>query len=365
MNLAHQPRLPLASLPTPLELLTRLRAALGAQVSQVPTLWVKRDDMTGLALGGNKARKLEYLLGAAQAAGATVVMTTAGAASNYLRMTAAGARKAGMRPILFMRGTGDEPVQGNLLLNRIVNAEMRFIAVTDPWSPEARQIMDAAAAALEAQGERVYVMAIQNTHAPLAALGYVNAALELYQQLLRQGVQATHLFTPTGSGVTQAGLMLGAKLLHWPLQVVGIAGAPQTAEGHRRRIVEMVREAGQLLGVEVTVSLDEVIVEERFAGESYGKATPGVVEAIRLCGEQEGLLLDPVYSGKAMDGLLAWVREGRLSATDQVVFLHTGGAPNLFTQAKSLAEGLAQLDEIQVDEIQVDEARPVRREVVA
>jgi D-cysteine desulfhydrase family pyridoxal phosphate-dependent enzyme len=340
MNLAHHPRLPLAFLPTPLEALPRLTATLGG-----PALWVKRDDMTGLALGGNKARKLEYLLGAAQAERATVVMTTAGAASNYLRMTAAAARKAGMRPILFMRGSGQEAIQGNLLLNRIVGAEMHFIDVTDPWSPQAREIMDDAAAELEARGERVYVMAIQNTHAPLAALGYVNAALELYQQLLAQGAQATHLFTPTGSGVTQAGLILGAKLLHWPLQVVGMAGAPHTATDHRRRIATMVHDAAQLLEVEITLSPDEIVVEDRFAGESYGKATPGVVEAIRLCGQQEGLLLDPVYSGKAMHGLLAWIAEGKLSRRDQVVFLHTGGAPNLFTQAESLAEGLALLDE--------------------
>jgi D-cysteine desulfhydrase family pyridoxal phosphate-dependent enzyme len=339
MNLAHHPRLPLAFLPTPLERLTRLNAQVGG-----PALWVKRDDMTGLALGGNKARKLEYLLGAAKAEGATVVMTTAGAASNYLRMTAAAARKAGMRPILFLRGTGDEPIQGNLLLNRMVGAEMRFIAVTDPWSPEARAIMEAAAAELEGQGERVYVMAIQNTHAPLAALGYVNGALELYQQCLQQGFQATHLFTPTGSGVTQAGLILGAKLLHWPLQVVGMAGAPNSADGHRCRIAEMVEAAAKLLDVDVRITPAEVMVEDRFAGESYGKATMGVVEAIRLCGEQEGLLLDPVYSGKAMHGLLSWMAEGRLRAADQVVFLHTGGAPNLFTQAESLAAGLAQLE---------------------
>lgn len=339
MNLARHPRLPLAFLPTPLEPLTRLSATVGG-----PTLWVKRDDMTGLALGGNKARKLEYLLGAAKAEGATVVMTTAGAASNYLRMTAAAARKAGMRPILFMRGTGQEPIQGNLLLNRIVGAEMRFISVTDPWSPEARNIMEAAAAELERQGEKVYIMAIQNTHAPLAALGYVNAALELYQQLLQQGAHATHLFTPTGSGVTQAGLILGAKLLHWPLQVVGMAGAPNSADGHRRRIAAMVGEAAQLLDVDIAISPDEVIVEDGYAGVSYGTPTPGVVQAIRLCGEQEGLLLDPVYSGKAMHGLLSWIEQGKLTANDQVVFLHTGGAPNLFTQADTLAEGLAQLD---------------------
>jgi D-cysteine desulfhydrase len=139
-------------------------------------------------------------------------------------------------------------------------------------------------------------------------------------------------------------LILGAKLLHWPLHVVGMAGAPNTAEGHRRRIAEIVRETGKLLDVDVQIAPDEIIVEDRFAGVSYGKATPGVVEAIRLCGEQEGLLLDPVYSGKAMHGLFSWIAEGKVTSQDQVVFLHTGGAPNLFTQAESLAEGLAQLD---------------------
>jgi 1-aminocyclopropane-1-carboxylate deaminase/D-cysteine desulfhydrase-like pyridoxal-dependent ACC family enzyme len=335
-KLAIHPRVPLAFLPTPLEELPRLSAAVGG-----PTLWTKRDDMTGLALGGNKARKLEYLLGAAQAAGATVVMTTAGAASNYLRMSAAGARKAGMRPVLFLRGTGQEAAQGNLLLNRMLGAEMRFIDVADPWSPAAREIMEVAAQELEREGERVYVMAIQNTHAPLAALGYVDAACELYGQLETVGAaRPTHLFLPTGSGVTQAGLILGAKLLGWPLQVVGIAGAPHSAAAHRQRIAEMVCAAGKLLGVDVQVAPTAVIVEDRFAGESYGAATAGVLRAIRLCGEKEALLLDPVYSGKAMHGLLTWIAEGRLTAQDQVVFLHTGGAPNLFTQAETLAAGL-------------------------
>jgi D-cysteine desulfhydrase family pyridoxal phosphate-dependent enzyme len=335
MNLARHPRLRLAHLPTPLEPLARLAAVLGG-----PELWVKRDDLTGLALGGNKARKLEYLLGAARAAGATTVMTTAGVHSNYLRMTAAAARKAGMRPILFMRGSGQEPIQGNLLINHIVGAEMRFINVTDPWSPEAQAIMNSAAAELEQQGERVYVMTIQTTHAPLAALGYVYAALELYQQLLDQDRTANVLFLPTGSGITQAGLILGAKLLHWPLQVVGVAGAPHTAPAHRARVAEIVTRTAALLDVDLTLDPAEVTVVDEYAGIAYGVATPGVVEAIRLCGEHEGLILDPVYSGKAMHGLLDWIAQGKLTAQDSAIFLHTGGAPNLFAQAESLAPAL-------------------------
>jgi D-cysteine desulfhydrase family pyridoxal phosphate-dependent enzyme len=335
VNLAGLPRVRLASLPTPLEELERLSATLGG-----PRVMVKRDDLTGLALGGNKARNLEFLLGAAKAAGATTVMTTAGVGSNYLRMTAAGARKVGLRPILFARGTGREPLQGNLLLGEIVGAEVRFIDVEDPWSPEAREIMEAAARELEARGDRAHVITIQTTHAPLGAVGYANAALELYQQLLERGVQASHLFVPTGSGVTQAGLILGARLLHWPLQVVGVAGSPGSAAAHRARIADIVERAASLLGHRVAVSPDEVLVEDDYAGTSYGPVTPGALRAIRLAGEQEGLVLDPVYSGKNMHALVDWIERGRLTARDAVVFLHTGGAPNLFTQAESLAAAL-------------------------
>jgi 1-aminocyclopropane-1-carboxylate deaminase/D-cysteine desulfhydrase-like pyridoxal-dependent ACC family enzyme len=335
MNLAALPRVRLASLPTPLEEAERLSQALGG-----PRIFVKRDDMTGLALGGNKARKLEFLLGAAKAAGATAVMTTAGAGSNYLRMTAAGARKCGLRPILFLRGTGKEPLQGNLLLNELVGAEMRFIDVADPWSSEAREIMEAAARDLAGQGERAYVITIQTTHAPLGAIGYANGALELYQQLLDRGAAATHLFVPTGSGVTQAGLILGARLLNWPLQVVGVAGSPGSAAAHRARIADIVERAAALLGQTVRLEPDDVTVVDEYAGVSYGPPTPGALRAMRLAGEQEGLILDPVYSGKNMHAVMDWIGRGRLTARDTVVFLHTGGAPNLFTQAETLAAAL-------------------------
>jgi D-cysteine desulfhydrase family pyridoxal phosphate-dependent enzyme len=338
LNIAHLPRVRLSHLPTPLEEAPALSAALGG-----PRIVVKRDDMTGLALGGNKARKLEYLLGAAKAAGATAVLTTAGVNSNYLRMTAAGARKAGLRPVLFMRGTGDEPVQGNVLLNHIVGAEMRYITIADPWSPETEQLMQAHARELASRGERAFVITVQTTHAPLAAIGYVNAALELYQQLLDRDSHATTIFTPTGSGVTQAGLILGAKLMHWPLQVVGLAGSPNSAAAHRERIADIVARAAHLLGARVNLSPDEIIVEDDYAGESYGKATPGVIRAIQLAGETEGMLLDPVYSGKTMHGLIDWIERGRLSPQDTVVFLHSGGAPNLFTQAEHLGPALKEL----------------------
>lgn len=334
MSIARLPRLRLAHLPTPLDAAERLIRPGG------PRVLVKRDDMTGLALGGNKARKLEFLLGAAKAAGATAVMTTAGVNSNYLRMTAAGARKAGLRPILFMRGTPPGTAQGNLLINEILGAEMRFIEVNDPWSPVAQEKMEAAARDCERQGERAYVITVQTTHAPLAAVGYVNATFELYQQLLDRGIDANFLFTPTGSGVTQAGLVLGAKLLHWPVQVVGVAGTSGTAPAHRERIADIIERAARLLDVSLPINSNDVVVEDHYAGESYGDAGRGTTRAIQLAGEREGLILDPVYSGKTMHGLLDWCASGRLTGQDTVVFLHTGGAPNLFMQAEHLAPAL-------------------------
>jgi 1-aminocyclopropane-1-carboxylate deaminase/D-cysteine desulfhydrase-like pyridoxal-dependent ACC family enzyme len=225
-------------------------------------------------------------------------------------------------------------IQGNLLLDEIVGAELRFIDVQDPWSPEGREIMEAAAAELERQGETPYVVTVQTVHAPLAAIGYVVAAFELYQQLLDRQIDVRYLFTPSGSGVTHAGLILGAKLLHWPVQVVGVSPSPLVVDVHRQRIAEIVERAAHLLGVTVPISLEDVIVEGGYAGAAYGEPTDGAVRAIRVTGESEGLILDPVYSGKAMHALFDWAEQGRLPSDGAVVFLHTGGAPNLFRQAE-------------------------------
>jgi 1-aminocyclopropane-1-carboxylate deaminase/D-cysteine desulfhydrase-like pyridoxal-dependent ACC family enzyme len=337
MNIVNIPRIRLAHLPTPLDNQPTLTNLLGG-----PRILVKRDDMTGIALGGNKARKAEFLIGAARAEGATVMMTTAGVNSNYLRIMAAAARMAGIRPILFMRGTGQEPVQGNLLLNEIVEAEMVFIQVTDPWSPEACLIMEEYAKELKKQGEQSYIISVQTTHAPLASLGYVIAAFELHQQLLDRDIDANYIFTPVGSGVTQAGLVLGAKLLNWRLKVVGMAGTPGTAPDHRSRIADIVERAAGLLNQDVHINPEEIIVDDAYAGESYGKPTLDVIESILLVGKTEGLILDPVYSGKNMTGMIDWIKKGRLTAKDTAIFLHTGGTPALFNQAESLAKSIRQ-----------------------
>ena len=271
MTLAHLPRVRLAHLPTPLD-----DAPQTSRTLHGPRILIKRDDLTGLALGGNKARKLEYLFGAAKAAGATVVLTTAGVNSNYLCMFAAGARRAGLRPRLFLRGTGAEPLQGNLLLDTLVDADLRFIDVTDPWSSEARAIMEEDAQALTRQGERAHVITIQTTEAPLAAAGYVNAALELYQQLADRGLEATYLFTATSSGITQAGLILGARLLQWPVHVVGLAGTPGSAPAHRQRIADIVERGAALLGLAVRCTPDEVLVEDAAPEESLTKVAGAI-----------------------------------------------------------------------------------------
>ncbi len=337
MNLALIPRVRIAHLPTPLEDAPALTRLLGG-----PRILVKRDDLTGLALGGNKARKAEFLFGAARQAGATAVLTTAGYRSNYLRIMAAAARRCGMRAILYMRGTSQEPRQGNLLLDTLLGAEMVFIDVTDPWSPEARLRMEAHALELERQGERPFVITIQTIHAPLAAISYVAAALELYQQLVDRDVQANYLFTCTGSGITHAGLLLGSRLLHWPLKIVGVSTIPNIAADHRVRVADIVERAARLLGVDVRLSPDEVTVDDRYAGEAYGVPTPGCIRAIALTGRAEALLLDPVYTGKSMHCLMDYVQKGWLTPKDTAVFLHTGGAPNLFTQDDAFGAAIAE-----------------------
>jgi 1-aminocyclopropane-1-carboxylate deaminase/D-cysteine desulfhydrase-like pyridoxal-dependent ACC family enzyme len=334
MTIAALPRVRLAHLPTPLDDAPRLSAALGG-----PQLLVKRDDMTGLATGGNKARKLEFLLGAAKAAGATVVMSTAGAGSNYLRMLAAGARAVGLRPILFVRGTGDEPIAGNLLINELVGAEMHFIPVRDPWSPEARLLMEAAARRLEDAGERVSVITIQTSDAPLAAVGYVYAAIELYQQLADRGMEASHLFTATSSGITQAGLIVGARLLQWPVQIIGTVSTPDTIDAHRERIAEMVTRTAALLKLSVHVTPDEVHVE-------YEDATGvEIARAVRHAGQHEGFILDPGSNGRTMFHITQWIARGRLTNRDTAILLHTGGMPGLFGAAAEIGPALRQLRE--------------------
>jgi L-cysteate sulfo-lyase len=321
MNLDAQPRLKLAHLPTPIEPAPRLGAAMG-----VPNLWVKRDDCTGLGMGGNKARKLEFLLAEAQLQGADVLLTTGGVQSNHARMTAAAACKLGMQCLLFLTDPQPERQQGNLLLDRIYGAEVRFLP--GAGLAEGQRGMEAAAEALRAAGRRPYIIPVGGSTA-VGCLGYVAAVRELAEQAAVQSLRIDAMVSAAGSTGTLAGMVLGRQAFMPDTRLYGISVSPPAGPG-RGKCARIVREAAAKLGVPNPPSADEIDLRDDWLGSGYGVPTAAGLEAIRLAATLEGLLLDPVYTGKALSGLRGLAERGEVGAEETVVFWHTGGAPALF-----------------------------------
>jgi D-cysteine desulfhydrase family pyridoxal phosphate-dependent enzyme len=333
-RLGNLARVPLAHLPTPLEEARRLSALLGG-----PRILIKRDDLSGLALGGNKPRKLEFLMADALAQGADAVVISAAAQSNMVRMTCAAAAKLGLDIYPVLRGTPDAEVQGNLLLDHLFGAQITFIDTADPYSQLSVDTMNRLMAELRAKGRRPYVIDMRYASGPLAAVGYVAASVELARQLAEVGLRPSHLFLSTGSGTTQAGLVLGAALLGLPYQVVGIS-VQQPADKMRPRIAEKVKGAADLLGIAEPLPESPIAVDDGYIGEAYGVPTAAGTEALKLLARSEGIVLDPVYTDKGLSGLIGWIRQGRLSRHDTAVFLHTGGVPALFAHSHQIAQAL-------------------------
>jgi D-cysteine desulfhydrase family pyridoxal phosphate-dependent enzyme len=332
------PRVPLATLPTPLTEASGLRTALGGP-RRCPRILLKRDDLTGLALGGNKARKLEFLIGDARKQGATVVVTTGAVQSNHARMTAAAARVArlGVTLVLTSREP-DPPWQGNYLLDRLFGARIHLIpAGPDPRvavAPDEEARVREVVERLSAEGERPYVIPVGGSSG-VGALGYVAGTQELVGQLLATELSPTRLYYASGSRGTQAGLELGSRLFSPPYRLCGIAVSGGEEE-KRVRAARVATEAAGLLGSVVTVAPDELTTNQQHIGEGYGIPTPACLEAIRLLAENDGVLLDPTYTAKAMAALVADVRAGEVRPDETIVFLHTGGVPALFAHAEAL-----------------------------
>ena len=333
--LAAFPRMALAMLPTPLTEASGLRAALGG-AARCPRILLKRDDLTGLALGGNKARKLEYLVGDARRAGATTLVTTGAVQSNHARMTAAAARAAGMGVTLVLTTReAAPPLQGNYLLDRVFGADVHLIpAGPDPRvavAPDEEARVAEIVTGLRARGERPYVIPVGGSSA-IGSLGYTAGTLEMVQQFAAGRLAPSRLYYASGSRGTQAGLELGARLFAPPYRLFGIAvsgGEPDK----RLRAARVATETARLLGSTVTVTPDELFTNQDYIGEGYGIPTPAGLEAIRLLAEGDGVLLDPTYTSKAMAALIADVRAGRIGPDETIVFLHTGGVPALFAHA--------------------------------
>jgi 1-aminocyclopropane-1-carboxylate deaminase/D-cysteine desulfhydrase-like pyridoxal-dependent ACC family enzyme len=329
-------RVALAHLPTPLEAAPRLTAAVGG-----PPLWIKREDLSSLALGGNKPRQLEFLLGAALADGAQAIVTTAAVHSNFCRVCAAAGARLGLAVGLLLRGSADAEVQGNLLLDRILGAEVRFIPTKDPYDPRVPGWLDDFVADFGRRGLKAQLLHLPGRSGTLGAAAMVCVGEELAQQFVQHDLLPQAVFVATGSGLTVAGLVLAFKALGLPVRVVGVS-VQSAASLIRPLIVERANAAAQLLGLPVRIDAGDFDFDDGHVGEGYGMPSREAAEAIVLAGRSEGLVLDPVYTGKALAGLLAQVREGAWRGDRPLVFFHSGGVPGLFANAAKLAPWLPQ-----------------------
>jgi D-cysteine desulfhydrase family pyridoxal phosphate-dependent enzyme len=314
------PRLRFAHLPTPIEPLPRLSAALGG-----PNLIIKRDDQTGLALGGNKTRKLEFLLAEAQAHGARTLITAGAAQSNHCRQTVAAARRYGLDCILVLSSDGPPQevgmASGNLLLDVLLGAEL-------VWTTRDQRDADLQAAFQAAwdAGRRPYLIPYGGS-SPTGAAGYGMAM----QELLTQGINPDWIVFPSSSGGTQAGLVVGARLFGYSGKILGIS-IDELAPVLQARVADLATRTADLLGEPSTFAPGEILVNADYLGGGYGVLGEAEIEAVRLFARHEGLLLDPVYTGRAAAGLIDLIRNGFFSRGDTLLFWHTGGAPALFAE---------------------------------
>ena len=322
MKLTTLPRVKLANLPTPIQKMPNFTEALGG-----PQVYIKRDDLTGLAFGGNKARKLEYLMADALAHDADYIVTNAGFHSNWCTQTVAAGRRLGMNVVLIKSGPKDdytpESDDGNHLLHRLMGAE---IHVTRP--EKTREEIDKVMEYLKSRGHKPYYMVVGGS-TPLGAAGYANAMLETVYQSAEMGVQFDYLVHATGSGGTQAGLATAAKAFNSGIKVLGITTGSRTEGRQKERLLKLADETSDFLGFEVKCTEDDINVFDEYA-EGYGYMTPGKAEAIKLLAETEGIFLDPVYTASAMTGLISLARSDYFQKDDNILFLHTGGTAALF-----------------------------------
>lgn len=327
-DLAEFARTPLAHRPTPLEPMPRLSRQLGG-----PRLLIKRDDCTGLGMGGNKVRQLEFHFGAALAGGATCVLITGAVQSNYVRTAAAAAAKLGLECHVQLedRVAGMSPeyaASGNVLLDRLFGARIhRYPQGEDEAGAD--RALEHIAARLRESGVRPYVIHLGPEHPPLGALAYVEAASEMLEQAAAMHLRVDAVVLASGSGVTHAGMLVGLRRAGSNASVYGIC-IRRAASVQRERLMTSVRLTEKLLDCAGTVSPADVLAIDEYLGPAYGIPGSDTLEAIAQMAQEEGILLDPVYTGKAAAGLIGLVEQKTFASSSTVVFLHTGGTPALF-----------------------------------
>lgn len=323
----HLARVKLAFLPTPLEEMPRLREALGGG----PRLLIKRDDQTGLATGGNKTRKLEFVVADALAHNADTLVTIGATQSNHCRQTAAAAAKLGLRCVLVLTGQAlpKEAWRGNLLLDDLLGADVRWCNDQPP-----KAVMAETIATLKAEGAHPYEIPT-GASVPLGAAGYVAAVEEVAEQLRAQTIEIDRIVFPSGSAGTHTGILLGVKALGLNARVEGICDDANTDE-LLEKIKQLTDQTKQVLNLDVTLTDDDFIMHGKYGRPGYGVITPAEKEAIRLLARTEGIVTDPVYTGRALVGLIDMIQRGVYTKDETILFWHTGGVAGLFPRAAEM-----------------------------
>ena len=327
MRIESLARFPLAQLPTPIEELKSLSRELGG-----PELLIKRDDQTGLALGGNKTRKLEFLVAQALEQGADTLVTTGATQSNHCRQTAAAAARAGLRCELLLNGTKPELPNGNLLLDELLGARIYWVERSER---EAK--LSAVSDHLRKEGRKPYVIPVGGSNG-VGATGYVLAMMELAEQLDGMNQRVDHVVLASSSGGTQAGIVVGAKVTDFNGKLHGVSIDKDEGNGvtYEDELADIANETAKYIDFDAQFAASDFNVVYDYLGGGYGVVGELEREAIRLLASREGIVLDPVYTGRAMGALIDLIRKRAFRSDETILFWHTGGAPALFAYAKDL-----------------------------
>ena len=327
MQYERLPRQRLGFFPTPLVELRRLSAMLGG-----PRIFMKRDDLTGLAFGGNKTRKLEFLVGEALAQGCDALITGGAEQSNHCRQTAAAAAACGLVCHLVLGGQAPDVPEGNLLLNALLGATIH-------WTGELRkgEKIPEIAEQLRSSGCKPYIVPYGGSNA-IGAAAFVDAVAELQKQISTLGEEVTHIVFATSSGGTQAGLVLGEMIYNLKVKLIGI-GIDKDETGElplNQNVIKIANSTAERFGINMRLRPTDIIIRNEYLGDGYGVVGERERSAIRLTAQSEGILLDPVYTGRAMGALIDMIKGQEFSHSDTVLFWHTGGTPALFPYAGEL-----------------------------
>lgn len=333
MDWSKVPRFKLATLPTPLQFMEKVTESLGG-----PNIYLKRDDETGLAFGGNKVRKLEFIIADALEKKADVIITSGGVQTNHGRLTMAAAVKAGIKPVLVVTNEEPDNYEGNLLLDSLLGAEIHFTSIDKSLSPEkaheagrieGEKKVKELKEKFQKEGKQVYVVprggrSIQGT------LGYFLASLEIYEQMISKQMKLDYIVTSVGSSSTLGGLILGNKMFNTGIKVIGIS-VSRNAEEIKDLILQQAQEFIDYFSLNISISREEICVFDSYVGDGYAIPTDAGLDAIKLFGSKESVFMDHIYTGKGMSGLLDLIGKEYFKMDENILFIHTGGGPALFS----------------------------------